>query len=89
MHQRSHFIRFLGVGGVNFLLIFLVFFFLLNIFLLPYPVALGVTWLFGNCLTYTLNSIWVFGLSVAVSGFLFSYSLAGLVSLIANLGRSC
>ena len=57
---RSHFIKYLVVGGINFLTSLLLFFFLLNVIKINYLVVFTITWLYGIFLTYIINFIWVF-----------------------------
>jgi putative flippase GtrA len=52
--------RYLVVGGLNFVLTFAIFTSALNLLGLGYVVALLLSWLAGNVMTYVLNFVWVF-----------------------------
>ncbi|WP_375570100.1 GtrA family protein [Seohaeicola saemankumensis] len=57
---QQQIVRFLIVGGVNFLFTFAIYASALNLLDLPYVIALVLAWLLGNILTYVLNFLWVF-----------------------------
>ena len=57
---KIHFIKYVFVGGINFITSLLLFFFLLNVLNINYLVVFTITWLYGILLTYIINFIWVF-----------------------------
>lgn len=57
---ESEAIKFLIVGGINFVLTFIIFYFLLRISGSHYLTALTVSWAAGVVFSYILNFTWVF-----------------------------
>lgn len=84
---RLEAIRFLLVGGVNFVLTFVVFFALFKILHINYLVALSASWATGMLFSYALNFTWVFKPEERLQfrARLAKYFLANLVSLLLNL----
>lgn len=84
---RLEAIRFLLVGGANFVLTFVVFFFLLKILRVNYLFALSASWAVGMLFSYALNFTWVFKPEEQLQfrARLAKYFLANLVSLLLNL----
>ncbi len=84
---RLEAIRFLLVGGVNFVLTFVVFFALFKILHINYLVALSGSWATGMLFSYALNFTWVFRPEERLQfrARLAKYFLANLVSLLLNL----
>lgn len=60
-------LRFLAVGGANFVLTFLLFYSLFRIWKIDYSVALLVSWAVGMIFTYVFNFLWVFRPDGAIS----------------------
>ena len=84
---RAELLRFLVVGGVNFVFTFAVFTVALKLLQLNQLVALLMAWIAGNILTYVLNFTWVFR-PQAEFGFglrFVKYMTAGGVSVGFNL----
>lgn len=54
------FIKYLFVGGANFLLSMVLFLILLKVLVVDYILSFTITWLFGILLTYCINFLWVF-----------------------------
>jgi putative flippase GtrA len=84
---RLEAIRFLLVGGANFVLTFVVFFALFKILHINYLVALSGSWATGMLFSYALNFTWVFRPEerLQFKARLAKYFLANLVSLLLNL----
>jgi putative flippase GtrA len=85
--ERAELLRFLVVGGVNFVLTFAVFTVALNVLHVNHLISLLTAWVAGNFLTYVLNFIWVFRPEARFSfGLRFvKYMTAGIVSVGLNL----
>src|ERR1022692_4359188 len=56
------FIKYLFVGGINFLFGLATFYGCLYILKLNYLVAFSISWLIGLLLTYIINFVWIFRL---------------------------
>ena len=84
---RLEAIRFLLVGGANFVLTFVVFFFLFKVLRVNYLVALSASWAAGMLFSYALNFTWVFRPEERLQfrTRLAKYFLANLVSLLLNM----
>ncbi len=84
---RRETIRFLLVGGVNFVLTFIVFFVLFKMLRINYLIALSASWAAGMLFSYALNFTWVFRPEERLQfrARLAKYFLANLVSLLLNL----
>jgi putative flippase GtrA len=87
MRPRTEPLRFLLVGGVNFVFTFLVFIVALKGLHLNYLLSLVMAWLAGNVLTYVLNFLWVFRpeAQLAFGARFLKYLTAGGVSIGLNL----
>ena len=59
-HHGFEALRFLIVGGANFLLTLIVFYSMLRLLRLHYLIALFTAWLAGTVFSYALNFTWVF-----------------------------
>ncbi len=79
--------RFLVVGGVNFVFTFVVFTLALKVLNLGYVAALILSWISGNILTYALNFLWVFRPEARLTfrGRFLKYMAAGALSVSLNL----
>jgi putative flippase GtrA len=84
---RFEAIRFLLVGGANFVLTFIVFFLLFKILQINYMIALSTSWGVGMLFSYALNFTWVFKPEeqLQFKARLVKYFLANLISLLLNL----
>jgi putative flippase GtrA len=84
---RLEAIRFLLVGGANFVLTFVVFFALFKLLRINYLIALSGSWATGMLFSYALNFTWVFRPEerLQFKARLAKYFLANLVSLLLNL----
>jgi putative flippase GtrA len=84
---KSEIVRFLIVGGANFVFTFVVFTVALKVADVGYVAALLLAWISGNILTYTLNFIWVFRPEERLNfrGRFFKYLTAGAFSISLNL----
>lgn len=84
---RVEAVRFLLVGGANFVLTFVVFFALLKILNVNYLIALSTSWAIGTLFSYALNFTWVFKPEeqLQFKARLAKYFFAGLASLLLNL----
>jgi putative flippase GtrA len=58
--RSFEFIKYLFVGGANFIFSIVLFFLFLKVLLVDYMVSFVITWLFGIFLTYIINFLWVF-----------------------------
>lgn len=54
------FLKYLFVGGFNFLFSTILYLFLLKVFDIEYMTAFVITWVIGIILTYIINFTWVF-----------------------------
>ncbi|MEQ8304018.1 MAG: GtrA family protein [Cyclobacteriaceae bacterium] len=54
------FVKYLFVGGINFLFGLITFYIFLHIMQLNYLVAFTISWALGILLTYVINFIWIF-----------------------------
>ena len=79
--------KFTIVGGVNFILTFVVFFALFKMLHLNYLIALSASWAIGMLFSYALNFTWVFKPEEQLQfrSHLAKYFFANLVSLLLNL----
>jgi putative flippase GtrA len=56
----NQFIRYLLVGGLNFIFTAVVYWFFLRVLNVYYPVSFSISWLSGVILTFFINIHWVF-----------------------------
>ncbi len=84
---RFEAIRFLLVGGANFVLTFIVFFLLFKILHVNYLIALSASWAVGMLFSYALNFTWVFKPEeqLQFKARLAKYFVANFGSLLLNL----
>ena len=57
---RTQFIKYLFVGGINFVFGLVTFWVLLHVLLINYLIAFTITWILGVLLTYIINFVWIF-----------------------------
>ncbi len=79
--------RFLFVGGLNFVLTFIIFFVLLRIVQIHHLIALSASWLIGMAFSFILNFTWVFKPEekLRFKERFWKFFLASTVSIILNL----
>ncbi|MCB1733787.1 MAG: GtrA family protein [Gammaproteobacteria bacterium] len=84
----TQFVRFVTVGALNFILTFIVFYVLLEMFSIHYNVALGMAWVVGVFFTYVLNYLWVFKTTDALifKSYFLKYATSGLLVVAMNMG---
>ncbi|MBA3704785.1 MAG: GtrA family protein [Bacteroidetes bacterium] len=85
--SNIQFIKYLFVGGLNFIFGLAAFYFFLNFLSFNYLVALSITWILGVLLTYFLNFIWVFKPEdrIQFKNHFLKYFFAQLASILLNL----
>lgn len=87
MARHVEIAKYIFLGGLNFLLTFTVFNFLLNNFAIHYNLALFASWFVGMVFMYTTNFVWVFrgqG-SFRFDIRFFRFLLVGIVSISCNM----
>lgn len=85
--HNIQFLKYLLVGGLNFIFGLVAFYFFLNILSFNYLFALSMTWILGVLLTYFINFIWVFKPvdRIQFKGHFIKYFAAQLISIVLNL----
>ena len=81
------FVKYLFVGGINFVFGLVAFYFFLNILLINYLISLLITSVLGIVLTYIINFLWVFKPEdkIQFKGHFVKYFSAQLASILINM----
>ena len=59
-NTKIQFVKYVFVGGLNFVFGLVVFYLLLHVLKINYLIAFSITWILGVLLTYVINFVWVF-----------------------------
>jgi len=87
-YSQLQFVKYLFVGGANFLVGLVAFYFFLHILHLNYLISFSISWVASVLLTYIINFVWIFKPEEKLNfkTRLAKYTIIYLFSYLVNLG---